>query len=160
MNGRAAALGGGVCSAEGFVDQLQQRPVPSRVLSKAVTQSQLAMEPILATGLDVVRDYLRFKHLPRHIYAVRPGFAKLGKWNLEFPNAYLIEVGVLFADLPRAQWQRRLEEHEQEVCLQHLLKDFNKPMETVAEWQPMDAYWPDGTRRMFAQWPLPEDMKE
>ena len=145
MDGWAAALtlGGGVCAVEGFVDQMQQRPVPQRLLSETLTPRQVALEHILATGLDVVRE-----HLPRHIYAVRPGFAKLGKWNLEFSNAYLFEVGLQFAYLPRAQWPSRL------------LTGFDKPIEDVAEWEPMDAYWPDGTHRMFAQWPLPEDMQE
>ena len=156
----ALALGGGVFAVEGFVDQMQQRPVPQRLLSETLTPERMALEHILATGLDVVREHLRSKHLPRHIYAVRPGFAKLSKWNLEFPNAYLFEVGLQFAHLPRAQWPSRLAEDEQEVCLQHLLTDFDKPIEAVAEWEPMDAYWPDGTHRMFAQWPLPEDMQE
>ena len=99
----------------------------------------------MATGLDVVRE-----HLPPHIYAVRPGFAKLGKWNLEFSNAYLFELGLQFAHLPRAQWPRRLAEDEPE-----LLTVFDKPIESAAQWEPMDAYWPDGTHRMRAQWPRP-----
>ena len=144
----ALALGGGVRAVEGFVDQMQQQ---QRLLSETLTPESSepltpkssALELILEKGLDVVRE-----HLPRHIYAVRPGFAKLGKWNLEFPNAYLIEVGLQFAYLPRAQWPSRL------------LTGFDKPIEDVAEWEPMDAYWPDGTHRMFAQWPLPEDMQE
>lgn len=144
----ALALGGGVCAVQGFVDhQMRKLPVPKR-LSEPLTPERRALELILEKGIDVVREYLSSKHLLQHIYAVRPGFAKLGKWNLEFPNAYLFEVGLQFAYLPRAQWPSRL------------LTGFDKPIEDVAEWEPMDAYWPDGTHRMFAQWPLPEDMQE
>ena len=164
MDGWAAALalGGGVCAVEGFVEQLQQRPVPESLFSETLTltQRQVDLEHILATGIDVVREYLRSKHLARRIWAMRPGFPKLGKWNLEFPNAYLFEVGLQFSHLSRAQWQQRLDEDEQEVCLQHLLNDFDKPIETVAKWEPMNAYCLDGTRRMFARWSMPEDMKE
>ena len=149
MDGSAAALGSGVRAVEGFVDRMQQQ---QRLLSEpltpesseTLTPKSSALELILEKGLDVVREYLSLQQ----IYAVRPGFAKLGKWNLEFPNAYLIEVGLQFAYLPRAQWPSRL------------LTGFDKPIEDVAEWEPMDAYWPDGTHRMFAQWPLPEDMQE
>ena len=157
MDGSALALGGGVRAVEGFVDRMQQQqrllsepltPESSETLtpesSETLTPKSSALELILEKGLDVVREYLSLQQ----IYAVRPGFAKLGKWNLEFPNAYLIEVGLQFAYLPRAQWPSRL------------LTGFDKPIEDVAEWEPMDAYWPDGTHRMFAQWPLPEDMQE
>ena len=151
-----AALGG-VFAIKGFVEQLQLRPVPQRLLATNPSKNTLALEHILVTGLDVVRETLRSKHHP-HIWATRPGFARLGLWNLEFPNAFLFEIGLQFAHLPRTQWPRVQQDG---VCLalQHLRNDFDKPIETIANWELMDARYPNGSRRMFAQWPLPEDMR-
>ena len=150
----ALAALGGVYAVEGFVEQLEKRPVAPRLMP-APSMDQLALEHILETGLEVVRESLRHLHRPRHIWATRPGLAKLGAWNLEFPSKFLFEIGKLFAHLPRAQWKAPAAQIQR-----RLLRDFNKPIEQVAQWEPMAAYCPDGSRRMFAQWPLPECMRD
>ena len=57
----ALAALGGVYAVEGFIEHLQQRPVPRRLMP-APSLDQLALNHILETGLEVVRESLRHLH--------------------------------------------------------------------------------------------------